>query len=41
MMEWILAFSVRRRWLVLLVRSLAAVSGAWSLTSCRSMPSRT
>ena len=32
MMERILAFSVRRRWLVLLVTLAAAISGAWSLT---------
>src|SRR3954466_9142052 len=32
MMEHILAFSVRRRWLVLLVTLAAALSGAWSLT---------
>src|SRR2546430_9059140 len=31
-MERILAFSVRRRWLVLLLTIAAAVSGAWSLT---------
>ena len=31
-MERILAFSVRRRWLVLLVTLAAALSGAWSLT---------
>src|SRR5947208_14346080 len=31
MMERILAFSVRRRWLVLLVTLAAAISGAWSL----------
>ncbi len=31
-MERILAFSVRRRWLVLLVTLAAAISGAWSLT---------
>src|SRR3954471_23171559 len=32
MIEYILAFSVRRRWLVLLATLAAAVSGAWSLT---------
>ena len=32
MMERILAFSVRRRWLVLLMTLAAAISGAWSLT---------
>src|SRR4051812_48592367 len=32
MIERILAFSVRRRWLVLLATLAAAVSGAWSLT---------
>ena|SRR5947207_3370512 len=32
MIERILAFSVRRRWLVLLVTLAAAVFGAWSLT---------
>jgi heavy metal efflux system protein len=31
-MEWILAFSVRHRWLVLLLTLAAAISGAWSLT---------
>jgi len=31
-MERILAFSVRRRWLVLLLTVAAAISGAWSLT---------
>ena len=31
-MEHILAFSVRRRWLVLLMTLAAAISGAWSLT---------
>jgi heavy metal efflux system protein len=31
-MERILAFSVRRRWLVLLLTIAAAISGAWSLT---------
>src|SRR3954451_5230419 len=32
MIEWVLAFSVRRRWLVLLATLVAAVTGAWSLT---------
>src|SRR5438270_8193617 len=32
MIERILAFSVRRRWLVLLATLAAAISGAWSLT---------
>src|SRR3954454_9668722 len=32
MIEYILAASVRRRWLVLLVTLAAALSGAWSLT---------
>ena len=32
MIERILAFSVRRRWLVLLLTVAAAISGAWSLT---------
>ena len=32
MLERILAFSVRQRWLVLLATLAAAVSGAWSLT---------
>ena len=32
MIEWVLAFSVRRRWLVVLATLIAAVSGAWSLT---------
>src|SRR5438093_1978347 len=32
MIERVLAFSVRRRWLVLLVTLAAAISGAWSLT---------
>ena len=32
MIERILAFSVRRRWLVLLATLAAALSGAWSLT---------
>jgi cobalt-zinc-cadmium resistance protein CzcA len=32
MIEWILAFSVRRRWYVLLFTIAAAVSGAWALT---------
>jgi hypothetical protein len=32
MIEYILAASVRRRWLVLLVALAAALSGAWSLT---------
>ena len=31
-MEHILAFSVRRRWLVLLMTLAAAISGAWALT---------
>src|SRR5712671_7662707 len=31
-MERILAFSVRRRWLVLIATLAAAISGAWSLT---------
>src|SRR5215216_1882420 len=31
-MERILAFSVRRRWLVLLLTVVAAISGAWSMT---------
>jgi heavy metal efflux system protein len=31
-MEHVLAFSVRRRWLVVLVTLAAAISGAWSLT---------
>src|SRR5215472_4835189 len=31
-MEHILAFSVRRRWLVVLATLAAAISGAWSLT---------
>src|SRR5215218_3215332 len=31
-MERILAFSVRRRWLVLLLTLVAAISGAWSMT---------
>lgn len=32
MIEWIVAFSVRRRWLVLLVTLAAAATGFWSLT---------
>ncbi|MGY4472837.1 efflux RND transporter permease subunit [Bradyrhizobium sp. USDA 3364] len=32
MIEWIVAFSVRRRWLVLLVTLTAASAGFWSLT---------
>src|SRR5947209_776993 len=32
MMERVLAFSVRHRWLVLLLTLAAAISGAWSLT---------
>jgi cobalt-zinc-cadmium resistance protein CzcA len=32
MIEWVLAFSVRRRWLVVLATAVAVVSGAWSLT---------
>jgi heavy metal efflux system protein len=32
MIQWILAFSVRRRWYVLLFTIAAAVSGAWALT---------
>src|SRR6266545_4519998 len=32
MIERILAFSVRRRWIVVLLTFLAVVSGAWSLT---------
>jgi len=32
MIEWVLAFSVRRRWYVLLFMIAAAVSGAWALT---------
>jgi cobalt-zinc-cadmium resistance protein CzcA len=32
MIERILALSVRRRWLVLLLTLAAALSGAWSLT---------
>jgi cobalt-zinc-cadmium resistance protein CzcA len=32
MIECILTFSIRRRWLVLLLTFTAAVSGAWSLT---------
>ena len=32
MLERILAFSVRQRWLVVLATVAAAVSGAWSLT---------
>ena len=32
MMEHIFAFSVRRRWLVLLMTLAATISGAWSLT---------
>jgi heavy metal efflux system protein len=32
MIEWILAFSVRRRWYVLAFTIAAAVSGAWALT---------
>src|SRR5882757_1906743 len=32
MIEYILAASVRRRWLVLLVTLAAVVSGAWSMT---------
>src|SRR5215216_5320526 len=31
-MERIIAFSVRRRWLVLLLTVIAAMSGAWSMT---------
>ena len=31
-MEQILAFSVRRRWLVVLATLAVAISGAWSLT---------
>jgi heavy metal efflux system protein len=31
-MEHVLAFSVRRRWLVLLLTLAAAISGAWSIT---------
>ena len=31
-MERILAFSVRRRWLILLLTVATAISGAWSLT---------
>src|SRR5947208_618993 len=32
MIEWIVDFSVKRRWLVLLVTLAAAASGLWSLT---------
>ena len=32
MIEWVLAFSVRRRWYVLLFTIAAAMSGAWALT---------
>jgi cobalt-zinc-cadmium resistance protein CzcA len=32
MLERVLAFSVRQRWLVLLAAVAAAVAGAWSLT---------
>jgi cobalt-zinc-cadmium resistance protein CzcA len=32
MIERVLAFSVRQRWLVLLAAVAAAVAGAWSLT---------
>ena len=32
MIEWIVDFSVKRRWLVLLVTLVAAASGLWSLT---------
>jgi len=32
MIEWIVNFSVKRRWLVLLVTLVAAASGLWSLT---------
>ena len=35
MIERIVDFSVKRRWLVLLVTLVAAVSGLWSLTSSR------
>jgi cobalt-zinc-cadmium resistance protein CzcA len=32
MIEWVLAFSVRRRWYVLLFTIAAAMSGVWALT---------
>ena len=32
MIAWVLGFSVRRRWYVLLFTVAAAVSGAWALT---------
>ena len=32
MIEWVLAFSVRRRWYVLLFTIAAALFGAWALT---------
>jgi cobalt-zinc-cadmium resistance protein CzcA len=32
MIEWVLAFSVRRRWYVLLFTLAAALSGAWAVT---------
>jgi cobalt-zinc-cadmium resistance protein CzcA len=32
MIEWVLAFSVRRRWYILLFTIAAAMSGAWALT---------
>jgi cobalt-zinc-cadmium resistance protein CzcA len=32
MLEWVLAFSIRRRWYVLLFTIAAAISGAWALT---------
>jgi len=32
MLEGVLAFSVRQRWLVLLAAVAAALAGAWSLT---------
>jgi cobalt-zinc-cadmium resistance protein CzcA len=32
MIKWVLAFSVRRRWYVLLFTIAAAISGAWALT---------
>ena len=36
MIERVLAFSVRHRWLVVLIALAAAASGLWSLTRCRS-----
>ena len=41
MIEWILAFSVRRRWYVLVFTLAAAISGGFAIAWCRSMPSPT